>query len=331
MNFSILSAGTGWHTAQLERAFTQLGHTASSLSVEALASRIGVRPRLSADGAPLDESDGVLVRIIPRASLEQIVFRMDTLHRIEQLGIPVLNSPRGLERAVDKSYTSALLERAGIPTPRTVVAERLEDAMAAFHLFGDCVVKPLFGSNGNGLVRLSDPDLAYRAFRSIEFERAVFYVQEMVPHPGFDVRAFVVGERVVAAMTRAGADWRTNLARGARAEARALTPEEEKLSLAAVLALGLGYAGVDLMPSPGGPTYVLEVNGSPGWEGIQATTSVDIACELARLMVEQAERGGIAPGPRPAEAPFVAARVRSAPDDSITVGAEAGTGSADVD
>ena len=288
MNFTILSAASGWHTEELERAFAALGHAARTLPVEALASRIGVRPRLSAGGASLDEDDGIVVRIIPRGTLEQIVFRMDALHRLEQLGTTVVNSPRGLERAVDKSYTSALLERAGVPTPRTVVAERLEDAMAAFELFGDCVVKPLFGSNGNGLARVSDPDVAWRLFRTLEFERAVFYVQEMVPHPGHDVRAFVVGDRVVAAMLRRSRDWRTNLARGGRAEPLTLSREEEELSIRAARVLALDYAGVDLMPSPGGPLYVLEVNGSPGWEGLQAITPVHIAGEIARLTVSRA-------------------------------------------
>ncbi|MFN2432693.1 MAG: RimK family alpha-L-glutamate ligase [Gemmatimonadota bacterium] len=292
MQIRILSAATGWHTDELERAFAELGHAARTLPVEALASRIGMAPRVTAGGDPLDEADAVVVRIVPRGSLEQIVFRMDTLHRLEGLRVPVVNSPRALERAVDKSWTSALLEQAGIPTPRTVVAERLDEAMAAFQLFGDCVVKPLFGSNGNGLVRLSDPDLAHRAFRALEFERAIFYVQEMVAHPGFDVRAFVAGGRVVAAMTRRSADWRTNLARGGRGEARALSPEEEALALRAADALGLDYGGVDLMPSPGGPLYVLEVNGSPGWEGLQAATRVDVAAAIARIVIARADGEG---------------------------------------
>ncbi|MBA2566158.1 MAG: RimK family alpha-L-glutamate ligase [Gemmatimonadetes bacterium] len=285
MRFTILSAGTGWHTERLEAAFSRRGHTARTLPVEALASRMGVLPRMSAGGPGLDGDAAVLVRIVPRGSLEQIVFRMDALHRLEILGIPVVNPPRGLERAVDKSYTSALLEQAGLPTPRTVAAERAEDALAAFELFGDCVVKPLFGSNGNGLVRLSDPDLAHRAFRALEFERAVFYVQEMLPHPGYDVRAFVVGGRVIAAMTRHSPDWRTNLARGGRAAQRDLAPLEEEFALRAAEALGLDYAGVDLMPLPDGRVFVIEVNGSPGWEGLQATTAVDVAGELAGLVI----------------------------------------------
>lgn len=308
MNFAILSAGTGWHTERLERAFEGLGHAARTLPVEALASRVGVTPRLSAGDASLDEVDGVLVRIIPRGSLEQIVFRMDALHRLEQLGVAVVNSPRGLERAVDKSYTSALLELEGIATPRTVVAERYAEAMEAFERFGDCVVKPLFGSNGNGLVRISDPDLAHRTFRALEFERAVFYVQEMLPHPGFDVRAFVVGDRVVAGMTRRSEDWRTNLARGARAEPHVLSAEETELSLRAARTVGLDYAGVDLLPVPGGSLYVLEVNGSPGWEGIQTTTPVEIGRAIAALLVAKAEGRGRADGPTAAAEAVATAR-----------------------
>jgi RimK family alpha-L-glutamate ligase len=288
MRFRILSAGTGWHTERLEAALAARGHSATTVPVEALASRAGAAPRVSAGGVPLDDADGVIVRIVPRGSLEQIVFRMDALHRLESLGVPVVNSPRALERAVDKSWTTAILEAAGIPTPRTVVAERLEDAMAAFELLGDVVVKPLFGSNGNGLVRVSDPDLAYRVFRTLEFERAVFYLQEMLPHPGWDVRAFVARGRVVAAMTRRSGDWRSNLARGGRAEARVLPPQEETLALAAADALGLDYAGVDLMPLEDGRTYVIEVNGSPGWEGLQAVTPVDVAGEIAEAALARA-------------------------------------------
>jgi RimK family alpha-L-glutamate ligase len=288
MRFRILSAGTGWHTDRLEAAFAARGHAATTVPVEALASRAGAPPRVSAGGVPLDDADGVVVRIVPRGSLEQIVFRMDALHRLESLGVPVVNSPRALERAVDKSWTTAILEAAGVPTPRTVVAERLEDAMAAFELLGDVVVKPLFGSNGNGLVRVSDPDLAYRVFRTLEFERAVFYLQEMLPHPGWDVRAFVARGRVVAAMTRRSGDWRSNLARGGRAEARVLPPDEETLALAAANALGLDYAGVDLMPLEDGRTYVIEVNGSPGWEGLQAVTPVDVAGEIAEAALARA-------------------------------------------
>ena len=158
----------------------------------------------------------MLLRIIPRGSLEQIIFRVDAMHRLERLGIPVLNSPRVIERTVDKFYTSSLLEDAGLKTPRTVVAERMDDAMAAFREMKDVIVKPLFGSNGRGIVRVSDEEIAYRVFRALELERAVYYVQETLPHEGRDLRVFVVGKRVLAAMWRTADGWCTNIARGAQ-------------------------------------------------------------------------------------------------------------------
>lgn len=285
MRVAILSGGTGWHVADLRRALEQRGHRAFVLSIEALTARIGASPRLAAEGTPLDACDAVLLRMIPRGSLEQIIFRIDALHRLERLGIPVLNSPRVIERTVDKYYTSALLEDAGLRTPRTVVAERIDDAMAAFQSMKDVIVKPLFGSNGRGIVRISDEQIAYRVFRALELERAVYYVQEALPHEGRDLRVFVIGRRVVAAMWRIADDWCTNIARGARAEPAELPRAWAEMSLAAAAAVGAEYAGVDLLPTTTGEVHVLEVNGIPGWRGLQETTEVDVA----RAVVEHLE------------------------------------------
>ena len=101
-------------------------------------------------------------RIIPAGSLEQIIFRVDALHCLEDRGIPVMNSPRALERTVDKFWTTALLEQAGLPVPETIVCERPEDAVAAFRALGDVIVKPLFGSMGLGMVRVTDEEMAFR-------------------------------------------------------------------------------------------------------------------------------------------------------------------------
>lgn len=280
MNLAILSAGRGWHTDELQRAAAERGHSTCLLPIQALTARVGGSPRLSAAGTPLDECDAVLMRIIPRGSLEQTIFRLDALHRLERLGMPVLNPARAIERTVDKFLTSALLEDAGLRTPRTVVAERFDDAMAAFHAMGDVIVKPLFGSNGRGLVRVDDEEIAYRVFRALELERAVYYVQQALAHEGRDLRVFVLGGRVLAAMWRSADGWRTNIARGGRAEKAELPPAYVELSLAAVRAVGADYAGVDLLPTAGGEVHVLEVNGIPGWRGLQDATRVDVAGAL---------------------------------------------------
>jgi RimK family alpha-L-glutamate ligase len=239
----------------------------------------------------LEGSDAVIVRGIPRGSLEQVIFRVDVLHALVERGVTCVNGPRAIERTVDKFLASALLARAGVPTPRTIACERREDALEAFdELGGDVIVKPLFGSMGAGMTRVDDRDVAYRVFDALELERAVFYQQEALSADR-DLRAFVVGGRVLAAIERVGAGWRANLARGARAQAAELSAEQERMCLAAAEALGLDYAGVDLLGD-----HVLELNGIPGWRGLQEATGVDVAAALV------AHVEAVVSGARPARA-----------------------------
>jgi RimK family alpha-L-glutamate ligase len=278
----ILSARTGWHTDELLRALAARGHTGTVVPYESLVARIGPRstaPTLSATSQQLLSAPAVLARIVPNGSLEQIIYRVDALHWLEERGVRVMNSPRAIERCVDKFYTSALLHEAGLDTPETVVCERIDDAMAAVREMGDVIVKPLFGSMGHGMVRVSDPETAFRVFRALELARTVFYLQRVVEHAGCDVRAFVVGNRVIAAIERRARDggWRTNISLGGEARAIDLPSAWSELALTAARAVGADYAGVDLLPASDGTIHVLEVNGIPGWSGAQKATSVDIA------------------------------------------------------
>jgi RimK family alpha-L-glutamate ligase len=277
MRLAVLAARTGWHTEQLERAAAERGHTITVLPYEELVASIGPAPGLRSRTTELDGSDVVLARIIPSGSLEQIIFRVDALHRLEDRGIPVVNSPRVIERTVDKFWTSSLLEQCGIATPETIVCESADEAFAAFRRLGDVVVKPLFGSMGLGMVRVSDEDMAFRVFRAIEQIRGVFYLQRTIPHGGADIRAFVIGSRVIGAIERRSSSWRTNLAQGGTAAAVTLSESLSTLALRAAAAVGADYAGVDLLTGSDGETYVLEVNGIPGWKGLQDATSLDVA------------------------------------------------------
>ncbi len=280
MRLAVLAARTGWHTDQLERAASSRGHQVTVLPYESLVARIGSVPGLQSRGAELDEMDLVLARIIPSGSLEQIVFRVDALHRLEDRGGRVVNSPRAIERTVDKFWTSTLLEQCGIPTPETVVCEDPELAIAAFRQMGDVIVKPLFGSMGLGMVRVREEEMAYRVFRTIEQIRGVYYLQRTIEHDGSDIRAFVIGGRVIGAIQRRSPGWRTNLARGGTASAVTLTPDQSSLATRSAAAVGAEYAGVDLLPGRDGRVYVLEVNGIPGWKGLQQATGIDVAAEL---------------------------------------------------
>jgi len=277
---AVLAARAGWHTHELERAAAERGHQLTVLPYEGLVARVGPAPGLRSRTTELDSADVVLARIIPSGSLEQIIFRVDALHRLEDRGIRVVNSPRAIERTVDKFWTSTLLEQCGIPTPETVVCDDPEEAIAAYRTLGDVIVKPLFGSMGLGMVRVSDEEMAFRVFRTIEQIRGVYYVQRTVDHDGTDIRAFVLGGRVIAAIERRASGWRTNLARGGTARGLSLSEQFSALALRAAAAVGADYAGVDLLTGRDGTTYVLEVNGIPGWRGLQEATGLDIAGRL---------------------------------------------------
>ena len=291
MHVPILSARTGWHTDELLRALAARGHTGTVVPYESLVARIAPRSTAATLSATLQQllsAPAVLARIIPNGSLEQIIYRVDALHWLEDHGVKVMNSPRAIERCVDKFYTSALLREAGLDTPETVVCERIDDAMAAVREMGDVIVKPLFGSMGHGMVRVSDPETAFRVFRALELARAVFYLQRVVEHTGCDVRAFVVGNRVVAAIERRARDggWRTNISLGGDARATDLPPAWTELALTAARVVGADYAGVDLLPATDGTIHVIEVNGIPGWSGAQKATSVDIAGAIVDHLVD---------------------------------------------
>jgi len=220
------------------------------------------------------------VRPIGRGSLEEIVFRMNILHRLQRLGMPIINPPLAIEHAVDKYHILALLEEQGLPVPRTAVTESQEEALRAFReLGGDVVMKPLFGSRGIGTTRIFDPEIATRAFRTVSFYHGVLYLQEFIPHGVSDVRAFVVGERVVAAMHRVAEGWKTNVSLGAKPVSYKPSEELESLAVKAATVIGCKVAGVDILESENGP-IIIELNSQPGWRGLQSVTSVNIAQKI---------------------------------------------------
>ena len=262
MNVVILSARTGWHTDELCRALAERGHAARVVPYEGLVARLGAGRRrgrrcVAERGRRRRcfEADAVLARIIPNGSLEQIIYRVDALHWLEERGVPVINSPRAIERSVDKFYTTALLQEAGLPTPETVVCERAADAMAAVRAMGDVIIKPIFGSMGHGMVRVSDPDVAFRVVRALEQMRAVFYVQRAIDHGGRDVRA-VRRRRPGARRDRAARRRRRlahqRVARRARPRRSSCRRTGQRLAVRAAAAVGADYAGVDLLPARDG-------------------------------------------------------------------------------
>ena len=300
MQVAILSK-RGWHADQLCRALTERGHVARLLPYEALIARFdgnGGAGALACDGNAVLDADAVLARFIPAGSLEQIIYRVDALHWIEDRGVPVVNPPRAIEQSVNKFYTDARLRDAGLPTPEAFVCGRVDDAMAAIRAMlsdggnargAGVIIKPIFGSMGHGIVRVSDPDVAFRVLQSLDHIRPVFYLQRAIDSGGRDVRAFVLGGRVLGAIERRAADgdWRANVSRGGTAIAFELPPGWEAIALRAAATIGATYAGIDLLPSADGGVFVLEVNGIPGWRGLQSATGVDVAGAIVEYLADR--------------------------------------------
>ncbi|MGH7172274.1 MAG: ATP-grasp domain-containing protein [Gemmataceae bacterium] len=281
MRIALLSAGTGWHVRDLQRAAARMDCHTIAVDFRRLTAGIACVPDA------LTGFDSVLVRTMPPGSLEQVVFRMDLLHRVQARGVAVLNPPRAVETCVDKYLATACLAAAGLRVPPTVACQHAEAALESFAaLGGDVVVKPLFGSEGRGMVRVCDAETAWRVFRTLERTQHVLYLQQFIHHPGWDVRVFVLGGRVLTAMRRHGnGDWRTNVAQGGRGEVVRLDANEERLALRAAAALGAVVAGVDLLLGPDGEWYVLEVNAVPGWRALAPVTGIDVAAAVLDFLL----------------------------------------------
>lgn len=272
----------GWETSRVVTEIQQRDVECVVFDVTETVVRVGgKRPRVQYEKEDLTTLDGVFTRAVPGGSLEQVILRMDTLHCLERLGIPFMNRPHAIEKAVDKYYTLRLLELGGIPVPRTTVTQSARDALRAFRRYKDVVVKPLFGSGGVGMTRVSDHEIARRVFRSLEAQRYVMYVQEFLEHQNRDYRVFVIGGKAVAAMCREGDNWKTTIRQGAVPKPCSLTPELSKLGTQCAKVIGLEYTGVDILDTDQG-FVVTEVNSSSGWQGLQQVTDQNIV----KLLVE---------------------------------------------
>jgi len=237
-----------------------------------------------------EELDALIIRPIGRGSLEELVFRMDILYRLQRSGLYVINPPEAIEHCVDKYDILAILEENGLPVPRTAVTENVEEAMKAFRELGsDVIVKPIFGSRGIGATRVNDIEIACTVFRSIRFYHGVIYLQEFVSHGFSDIRAFVVGNHVIAAMRRVADNWKTNYSQGARPEKVNLDHEVEKLAIKSARSIDCRIAGVDILESSSGPV-VVEVNSQPGWKGLQSVANVNIADEVVDFVLSELKK-----------------------------------------
>ncbi|MEM2912108.1 MAG: RimK family alpha-L-glutamate ligase [Candidatus Bathyarchaeia archaeon] len=275
----------------LREALAKRGIPNLCLSFPQLVARVGYKPYLNVGGQDiLKELDALIIRPIGRGSLEEIVFRMDVLYRLQRLGLCIVNPPEAIEHCVDKYDILAILEDNGVPVPRTAVTENPNEALRLFHeLGGDVIVKPLFGSRGIGSTRVTDPEVAVTIFNAITFYHGVIYIQEFVPHGFSDIRAFVIDNHVAAAMRRVSTSWKTNYSQGARPESILLESSLEDLAVKSAKLIECKIAGVDIIESPKGP-MIVEVNSQPGWKGLQSVTKINIADEIVNFVLSELKK-----------------------------------------
>jgi tetrahydromethanopterin:alpha-L-glutamate ligase len=273
-----------WHAREVSKALAARGALCVPMRLPACTFATQNASGLDLDGFGDRLPDAVMVRTVSGGTFEAVTLRLGILHALRELGVPVWNDARAIERCVDKSTTSFLLARAGIATPATWTTESLEAARGIVRREageGPLVLKPLFGSQGRGLKLIRTPEDLPPADRTA----GVYYLQRYVAgeRDGVfsDFRVLVCQGRVVAAMVRHGANWITNVKRGARPMAAVIDREIKDLAIRAAAAVGADFAGVDLICDADGRPTVLEVNSMPAWSGLQKVTPTNIASALA--------------------------------------------------
>jgi RimK family alpha-L-glutamate ligase len=276
----------GWHGKRLKEAFAARGCEAVFVSLkdchlDLTHGQAGV----CIPGFDGRLPDGAFVRGVPGGTLQQVIVRLNILHALKMLGVAVYNDGRAVERTVDKAMTSFLLHHHGVPTPATWVCESrvcahdiiLGETMAGRAL----VIKPLFGSQGQGVRRLVCGSPLPVPME--EYVDGLYYLQRYIDSgegAWHDHRVFVINGQVIGAMVRHGSSWVNNVAQGGRCEYLPPKGQIAELALAAARAVDIDYCGVDIIRDRQGGLYVLEVNSIPAWKGLQGVVDVNIAQAL---------------------------------------------------
>lgn len=239
----LIEEGRGeWHARRIVRSLEAMGARVTVSSLPHCAFDTGLESGIDIPGFKGRLPDGVFVRSISAGTLEQITFRLGLLHALRESGVRVWNDARAIERCVDKSQTTFLLHKNGIPTPRTRVCETLPHALEYTEgLDRPLVVKPIFGSQGKGIGKIEQQS----ELPAPETVDQMYYMQDYVaPKDGLfeDWRVLATRHRVVAAMTRRGTNWVTNIHQGGKARVHLPDAEMTSISMAAMRAVDADYA-----------------------------------------------------------------------------------------
>lgn len=256
--------------------------------------RHGVRPDVIDDrGAVFDLNDLSVWRqydvVVERCVSQSRALYVQRMMRVA--GVRAVNSHEVIENCGDKFITTQLLLEQGVPTTRVLMAFTPESALKAIETLGyPCVLKPVVGSWGRGVVRVNDRDAAEAVVGLRDelggYQQHIYYVQEMIAKPQRDIRSFVIGERCIAAIYRTSAHWITNTHLGGKASNCPVTPELERISVAAAKAVGGGIVAVDLFEDPSRGLLVNEVNHTMEFRNSVPATGVDIPGLMATYVLD---------------------------------------------
>jgi ribosomal protein S6--L-glutamate ligase len=279
MKLAILSrAPQSYSTSRLKAAALERGHDCKVLNTLRFTIDLASdEPDLQFRGRPLSDYDAIL----PRIGASITYYGTAVVRQFEQMDVYTPNTANGIANARDKLRAIQILSRHEVGIPATTFVRDRKDVLPAIDRVGGApvVIKLLEGTQGIGVILAEDRKVAEAIIETLQSTRQNVLVQQFVSESrGRDVRALVVGDRVVGAMRRlaSGDEFRSNIHRGGRAESVTLDPEYERTAVRAAQIMGLRIAGVDLLESAEGP-LVMEVNSSPGLQGIEVATGLDIA------------------------------------------------------
>ena len=293
MKIALLSRNSKlYSTRRLIEAANERGHEVTVLDVLRCYMNItSHRPSIHYKGKELDGFDAV----IPRIGASVTFYGTAVLRQFEMMGVYPLNESVAISRSRDKLRALQLLSRKGIGLPITGFANKPDDIEDLITMVGGTplVIKLLQGTQGMGVVLAETHQAAESVIESFLGLKASVLVQEYIGETGgSDIRCLVIGDRVVAAMKRQSkaGEFRSNIHRGGSASLIKITPEERSTAVRAASTMGLNVCGVDILRSNHGP-LVMEVNSSPGLEGIEHATDKDIAGMIIQFMERNAKRG----------------------------------------
>ena len=280
----------GWHSEQLVHALSEHNIFATLCDLADCAIDLKQANGIRIPNFENTLPDAAMVRGIASGSLEQITLRMDILHTLAELNVPVFNPATAIEHTVDKARTSLRLHLAGLATPKTwacenkTIAREIASTQLNHH---SLVIKPLFGCMGKGIEKIN----SLEQFDALKVVGDAFYIQEYIepyqPEHWQDWRLMVIDNQVCAAMSRRSQHWITNFAQGADCFPTTVTAEMEQLAIKATQAVQADYAGIDLIRQNDGSYTILEVNSVPAWKGLFHATNINVANILAHALANK--------------------------------------------